>query len=501
MKNNILIYLISTLTLFGCSDFLDIRPEGTVPSAGMDYSKAENIFKPTSAAYASMRNGSAHAFNYICVFEITSDDADKGSTPGDNPEARQMDEFTYTPNHGLISGLWGGYYNIVSAANNAIAQMPLFEAKMNTDLNKAYTRQCAAEAKVIRAYAYFNLARVYGNIPIIDTIMTSEELSSVFQSSKAETYRFIEKDLQEAIPLLPASYSKNYAGRLTRFSAMALKAKVHMYHASFENSAANWDSVAVLTDKIIASGKFDLLTDFRTEFMMDGENSKESLFEIQSSSLGASIGDNYPYVEYAYIQGPRQNSPSNMQGWGFCTPSDKLVAFFNSRNETVRKNTTFLYRGTVTPEGDSIKMVCTNPIYNGKVYTPSEYNKWNYNGYGFDHNLRIIRYSDILLMFAEAKVNGAALGTTSGMDALSAINKVRNRVQLTGLSSVSLQNIWDERRAEFALEEDRFFDLVRTGQAATELSAKGFIIGKHEVFPIPSTQLQLNTNLIQNPNY
>jgi starch-binding outer membrane protein, SusD/RagB family len=501
MKNKILIPVFSLLALAGCTDFLDIRPEGTVPSTGMDYTKSENIFKPVAAAYASLRDGNAHAFNYVCTFEITSDDADKGSTPGDNPEAKQMDEFTYTPTHNLVSGLWTGFYNIVSASNNAIGQMPLFEAAMQTEVNKAFTRQCAAEAKVIRAYAYFNLTRAFGRVPIIDTIMTSEQLSALTQSSKSQLYAFIEKDLQEAIPVLPAYYSKDYAGRITKFSAMAIKAKVHMYHAAVENSTANWDSVAVLTDKIMASGRFDLLPDFRTEFSMDSENSKESLFEIQSSSLGASTGDNYPYVEYAYVQGPRGNSPSNMQGWGFCTPSDKLLNFFATRGETVRAAATFLYRGTVTPEGDSIKMACTNPVYNGKVYTPSSYNKWNYNGYGFDHNLRILRYSDVLLMYAEAKVNGSTKGTASGFDALSAINKVRVRAGLLPLGSVSLQNIWDERRAEFALEEDRFFDLVRTGQVATVLTAKGFIAGKNEVLPIPSTQMQLNTNLQQNPNY
>ncbi len=501
MKVKILFLIVSSLFIAGCSDFLNIRPEGTVPSAGLDHTKAENIFKPLSAAYASLRDWNAHAFPYICGFEITSDDADKGSSPGDNPEALQMDQFTYTSTNSLIGSLWTGYFNIVSSANNAIGEMPLFEAAMNAEVNKAYARQCKAEAKVIRAYAYFNLTRAFGRVPIIDSIMTSQQLSALNQATTSALYQFIERDLKEAIPYLPGSYTKDFAGRFTKYTAMALKAKVHMYHASLENPVANWDSVAVLTDQIMASGQFDLLSDFRSEFSMDGENSKESLLEIQSSSLGASTGDSYPYVEYAYDQGPRNNSPSNMQGWGFCTPSDKLIAFFNLRGETERAKATFLYRGTKTPEGDSIKMTCTNPVYNGKVYTPSSYNKWNYNGYGFDHNIRIIRYSDVLLMFAEAKVHGAMDGNTSGFSALSAINKVRERVKLPDLGVVSLQNIWDERRAEFALEEDRFFDLIRTGQAPAVLGSKGFVAGRNEVFPIPNNQLQLNIHLTQNPNY
>jgi hypothetical protein len=239
--------------------------------------------------------------------------------------------------------------------------------------------------------------------------------------------------------------------RINKYTAMAIKAKVHLYQAE-------WDSVASLTDKIIASGKYGLLDDFREVFSLDGENTKESLFEIQSSTLGQSSGEQ-TYLEYAYVQGPRGNTPANLQGWGFCTPSQNLIDVYTSRGEVKRPATTLLYRGTITPEGDSIKTSCTNPVYNGKVYTPSNSNGWNYNGYGFDQNIRVIRYSDILLMYAEALVNGATAPTTCGLSADDAINKVRFRAGLDNISGATIQDIWDERRAELALEEDRFFDL------------------------------------------
>jgi len=493
MKTSITSLLIGLLLFTGCQDFLDIRPEGTIPSTGMDHTKPENIFLPISAAYASLRDGNVHAFPYIGAFEITSDNADKGSSPGDNPEMDQIDKFTYTATNGLIGGLWTGNFNVVSAANNAIQEMPLFEAAMLNDVNKAYTRQCAGEAKTIRAYAYFNLTRLFGKVPIIDSTMTAEQLAAQPQASTSALYDFIEKDLQEAIEVLPASYSKDWAGRITKYTAMALKAKVHMYQNE-------WDSVAVLTDRIMASGRFDLLDNFREVFSVDGENSKESLFEIQSSTLGRSSGD-ITFLEYAFVQGPRSNSPSNMQGWGFCTPSNNLIQFFTDRNDSIRAATTLLYRGSKTPEGDSIKNSCTNPVYNGKVYTPSALNLWNYNGYGFEHNVRILRYADVLLMYAEAWVNGATSHSTSSFTGLSALNKIRKRAGLPDLGSLSIDAVWDERRAELAMEEDRFFDLVRSGRAASVLGTLGYIASKNNVFPIPSTQLQLNTNLVQNPNY
>jgi starch-binding outer membrane protein, SusD/RagB family len=492
-KTYLLPCILGLLVLTNCEDFLDSRPEATIPSTGLDYTKSESIFLPISASYATLRNYGAHVFPYIGAFEITSDNADKGSTPGDNPPMAEMDNFTYESSNGLVNDLWVGYYDIVSGANYAIHQMPLFETALQNASDKAYAHQCQGEVKAIRAYAYFNLTRLFGKVPIIDTTLTSEQLAAVHQATTPQLYDFIEKDLAEAIAVLPVSYSKEWAGRITKYTAMALKAKVHLYQEE-------WDSVAYLTDQIIASGRFGLLPNFREVFSIDGENSSESLFELQSSTLGKTAGDN-TYIEYAYVQGPRGNSPGNMQGWGFCTPSQSLIDFFDSRSEVIRPATTLLYRGTMTPEGDSIKTICSNPVYNGKVYTPSIYNNWNYNGYGFDHNVRIIRYSDILLMYAEAKVRGAAVATTSGLSADDAVNLVRYRAGLTDLSGVTLQEIWDERRAELALEEDRFFDLVRTGQAATVLAGKGFSASKNKVFPIPSAQMQLNQNLDQNDNY
>lgn len=487
-----IIILSSVLLIASCSDFLDIRPEGTTPAQGLDYSKTENIFKPVSAAYASLRSGNMHGFPYICIFEIASDNADKGSSPEDNPSALAFDEFSADASNYIVNDLWTGCYAVVSAANNAIGQMTLFREATKNPETLLYIDQCEAEARTIRAYAYFNLTRAFGSVPIVDTLLTSEQLASVKQATAARLYDFIADDLDFAISCLLDSYPSSYAGRITSYTARAIKAKAMMY-------ARKWDEVAALTDEIISSGRFGLLEDFRKVFAMDGENSVESLFEIQSSTLGDVTGD-APYMEYAYIQGPRGNTPSNMQGWGFCTPSEDLVAFYDARGETVRPATTLLYRGSVTPEGDLISPACTNPIYNGKCYTPSAYNNWSHNGYGFDHNVRILRYSDVLLMYAEALLNGAAQGT-SGLDAADAVNLVRDRAKLQPLDAVTLQDVWDERRAELAMEEDRFFDLVRTSQAGTVLAGKGFKVGKNELMPIPANQRQLNPGLVQNPGY
>jgi len=194
------IKLLSIFTLIlvftNCEDFLDIRPEGTVPTTGTDYTKIENVFLPISASYAKLRSYGAHVFPYIGAFEIASDNADKGSSPEDNPTMKELDDLTYQPTNGLINDLWSGYFDIVSGANYAIHEMPKFEESLLNVSDKEYAMQCQGEAKTIRAYAYFNLTRLFGRVPIIDTTLSSEQLASANQATTLQLYEFIEKDLE-----------------------------------------------------------------------------------------------------------------------------------------------------------------------------------------------------------------------------------------------------------------------------------------------------------------
>lgn len=492
MKKILLFILPLALTLTGCVDFLNVRPEGTATSEGMDYTNPENIIKPVSAAYAQLRSYNCSAFPFIGCLEVTSDDADKGSTPEDGASMKELQLFGYGSSNELILAQWTGWYDVVSAANNVLDQMETFKQNLKAEENLATVEQCIGDAKFLRAYAYFYLVRMWGNIPLIDKTMTASELASLQQKTPAEIYTFIENDLQDAIDRLPGSWPRTYISRANKYTAMAYKAKVHLYQGEYQQAAD-------LCDQVIASGKYSLMPSFRYVFSMEGENCAESIFEIESSTLGKTTGE-AAYSEYAYHQGPRNNTPANMQGWGFCVPSESLIQFLTDRGDTERIATTLLYSGTTTPEGDPIAATCPNPVYNGKVYTPSFYNKWNNNGYGYDHNLRAMRYSEVLLMYAEALARGAQPGAKSGYSAQTALDMVRSRVGLDPVAP-TVDNILDERRAELALEEDRFLDLVRTGRAVEYLGGLGYQEGKNNLFPIPATQLQLNTNLKQNPNY
>lgn len=488
---NLLAGIGMVVCVVSCDDFLNIRVEGTMPSSGTDYTKAENIFQPVSAAYAQMR--SDIWFPYVCVGDVSSDDSDTGSAVGDNAYATAMNDFTFEPGNYMFNSLWTGYYNIISAANNAIYQEGKYAEAMKTEENKLYARQCANEAKVIRAFAYTWLYRTFGEVPIVRYGMNSSELANNPQVSKDELYKYILRDLDEAIDTLPIYYSKVWGTRYTRYTALALKAKAAMY---FDD----WQSAADASGKIIASGKFSLVDDYRYLFSVDGEGCTESLMEIEGSDLGQNSGE-APYLLYAYYQGPRNNSPSNMQGWGFNVPNDNLKSFLEARNDNKRLSITFLERGTTTPEGDYISDKCPNPYYNGKVYTPSSYNTFNTNAYGYDHNIRLIRYAEVLLIYAESLCSGASSGecTYSADDAL---HEVQNRAGISN-TTATLQNVWDERRAELALENNRIFDLIRLGKVEEVVGAKiaGAKTNFHSHFPIPSEQVTLNKALIPSPGY
>ena len=327
MKTRIIIIAFAAVALASCSKFLDIRTEATMPSAGLDYSKTENVFLPVSAAYASMRLSEGRAQNYVGVLEIVSDDADKGSTEADGPTVAQLDNFTYGPDNNNIEQMWNWCYDMSSAANYAIESMDLFEEAITSDSGLQMVEECRGEAKIIRAFAYFNLARMFGRVPIIDRSMSASELASMTVSSVDKVYEFVYKDLDDAIATVPETHT-DYKGRYNKYTAMALKAKVALYRQ-------DWNEAARLTDALIASGKFSLMNRFKDAFNVENEGGAESLMEIESSDLGQTT-DPMPVCYYAFIQGPRGNKEP-FQGWGYKVPSQKLVDFLDSRGDVIRK--------------------------------------------------------------------------------------------------------------------------------------------------------------------
>ncbi len=493
MKNK-LIYLtlfFFMLSLAACKkDWLSPAPENVLVKSDSTFFKPENASKFVTACYAQLTDWTVSVFSWSGVSSITSDDADKGSDPGDlGADKDQMDNLTYGPTSLSPSEVWSGYYIGVGRCNQAIENVPKFT------IDQTLKDRLVGEAKFLRAFYYFNLVRVFGDIPKIDRVFSADSASAItaayVRSPKSEIYDLIIADLTDAIAKLPlkTSYPSSDLARASKGAAQGLLAKVYMYQK-------NWAQCMAMADAVINSGVYSLEPNYALLWRQSTEFGRESLFEIsgQNGNEGWGIGGYFAH------QGARGGVTGGYGGWGFNTPTADLEAAYEPGD--VRKAATIYKAGQTLWDGAVVNASQPNPRYNYKAYV-SETQEVNYDDWWSGKNIRVLRFGEILLIKAEA---ANELGQTA--PAIAALNQVRNRAGLANTTATSQADIrtavWKERRVELAMEHDRFFDLVRQGRAGAVLRAHGknFVDGKNEVFPIPLSQILLSQGrLTQNPGY
>lgn len=475
MKKNIIrITIIAFLgCLYSCSeDFLDVDSQENIEDVD-----SGNIFDPeyyVNSTYGSYTEWD-FAFSWLGVTEIISDNADKGSSPSDTGgDKNLLDGLTHTSTTGSIQAMWARFYTTIGRANYALNYIEEYDIEYG--LEEVYKNRLIGEAKFLRALSYFYLVRMFGDIPLQD-IENPESWGT--RVSKDEIYTYIEDDLQDAINKLPnkSEYQAEDLGRATKGAAQGLLAKVYLYQEK-------WQDAYDMSGAVMTSGTYALEPDYATVWRESTENGIESLFEIQARGEVVAHG----VQQYSQTQGARGTSG---WGWGFNTPSQNLLDAFNSEGDNIRRDATIIFRGETLWDGREVSVEVENPMYNEKAYT-----SFNSGDGDTDKNIRIIRYAEILLIRAEA-------ATYIGADAATPLNMVRSRVNLTPIVNPTVQDIWKERRLELAFEHDRWFDLVRTGQAQSAMAANGktFVVGKHELFPIPNAQLIQTPQMTQNPGW
>ncbi len=246
----LVILFVTGLAFTSCEDFLDLPLEGELP---IDYEREptpEEGFRYVSAVYAGLRSWGVSVFPYIGMFEITSDDADKGSTPDDAPSMIKLENFNHTPNNDLFLSFWNDHYRVIGNANFAINTLK--------DLNfeqEAVQNALVAETKFLRAFLFLRVNLAFGGVPIVTEALTAEEFAKIPRSTVEEVYDFIEQDLLFAIDHLPDNYPLNEAGRATKGAARALLARAFMYQD-------RWEEVRHQTDGVIQSGNYICITIF-----------------------------------------------------------------------------------------------------------------------------------------------------------------------------------------------------------------------------------------------
>lgn len=479
--NYIIIAGLVFLTLIGCDDseFLDVQPSKETPEQALSSPTAATEL--VNAIYNKFLDFNESSFSWNGVSSITSDDADKGSDPGDNgTDKNLLDELTFTSTSISFNEVWEANYQGIARANQALNYLP------ELDIDEDLRARLIGESKFLRAEFYFRLARMFGGVPLIKgvpNIQNQEDINTAnTRASKEEVYAFITSDLNDAIESLPVFYTGIDLGRATKGAALTLLAKVKMYQGG-----DNWQQVYDLTNQVMGLG-YSLTSEYEDIWKEIGENNSESIFEIQ----GRGETPNKGVQGYYETQGARG---AGGWGWGFNTPTEDLTNFYEEGDK--RKDATIIFRGETLWDGKLVAETVANPRYNQKAYVSETLESFNGDRWESNKNVRILRYAEVLLMNAEAAIN-------VGGDAKTPLNLVRNRAGLESLETVTLMDVWKERRAELAFEHDRYFDLVRQGRAGVVLRAHGknFVDGKHELFPIPQAQIDLSDGqLMQNPGY
>ncbi len=499
VNKGIIAICLLAVSLFSCKkDFLDRTPLGQYSTGDFPYPSGGGPYDQyVNAAYAGMRQWGYSVFGFVGATSIRSDDADKGSTPTDAATQIEMDNFPVTPTNSLTNDLWTGYYDVINKCNVVLNQIAID----STNTPQSTKTLAMAEAKFLRGYSYFTLVRLFGRVPLVDTILTNVTSQSNMPQSDATTiYAFVEQDLQFAAANLPLTWDAKFIGRATSGAANGILAKVYLYEKK-------WAQAMSTANLVINSGAYNLNTPYNKIFTEDGENSSESVFEIQAYADANHKEDSYG-CQYANVQGVRGADFANL-GWGFNVPSDQLVAAYEAGDPREASTILFCPSPAPTMYGEVFPAE-PNPMYNKKVYTNPSVRNTVGDQFGWWTNVRILRYADVLLMYAEA-------ANEQGMsdEALVKLNMVRARARggdntllpdITTTDQAELRTaIQHERRVELAMEHERFFDIVRWGIAATVLHNVGkpnYQTGRDELLPIPQTQIDLSKGVLtQNPGY
>ncbi|MBN8686231.1 MAG: RagB/SusD family nutrient uptake outer membrane protein [Chitinophagales bacterium] len=494
------LFALLVLSLASCKKWLDYNPHDDFRITELDYLASETDYRTMAVSVYTPLQWLNQA---VVVGEIASDNAvSGGENASDVLPLQQIDDYTHTPNNATLAELWRSAYEGVNRANYMTQYKAANPAGKTIDF--AGKEALFGEVYFLRAYYYFTLVKFWGDVPLfVDKRLGLSESGSLGRTAKAEVYKQIETDLTAAIAALPAVQLQK--GRITKYAAQALLGKVYLYQKKYNEAAT-------MLDNVITPNAFGLVSNFASIFLASGENGSESVFEIQYSNTspyynwgGATRGQGNYAVQQCGIRGLNGSAAMPYAaGWSTNLPTQNLNNAYAAGDQ--RKAATIL---------DIEAYKAANPSYNityqvapykntglySQKYHPRKGETSGQIELNYLNNYRIIRYSDVLLMAAEAWNKST---TPNDVKAQGYLNLVRRRAfgdnlhDITATGNALYLAILDERRLELAMEGDRFFDLVRTGQAATKIT--GFSAGKHEVFPIPQQEVEIS-GLTQNAGY
>jgi hypothetical protein len=473
---NISLAALLLLVTSSCSDFLD-QPALGQENLDTYFQNEDECLKQITGCYQSIfYDDWWQVQRFYLMGDVCSDDMWMGNTTQDPGDWRDLAHYTGNGNTDATQNFWQYRFKGILRCNVALARIPGAPIS-NTTLKS----RMLAEAKFLRAFQYFDLVKNFGGLPLITSVIMPNDAVGLKRASQAETYAMIEKDLREAIPDLPlrSAYAATDMGRVTKGAAQGILAKVYLYQDKY----ASADS---LLRQVIDSKEYELLDDFGKVWDMHYNNSKESLFEVQTNSdISYNLGE-----RMSVVCGSRDDS-----GWSWGLPTSDLENAFKNAGDEIRLKWTIIKDSATVIPGEP-KCTAANPYIisaskhksgrvTRKLYIPVADRPSPYDANHIPLNYRLLRYADILLMYAETE-------NQLGRDdvARTYLNMVRKRVNLSEVTASGKQlrdAIRLERRLELALEDQRMYDLRRwtddNGKKAIEN-----IMGPNGSFVIYNTQ-------------
>jgi hypothetical protein len=485
--------ILGVATLFlasGCKKFLDQEVPGRLDEKEFYKTDADANLAVIGTYDIMQSDYYKGGWNSMLMLKIMPSDESNagGANGGDQPGYQELDKYSATSQNDKVSIVWQKLYIAIYRANKIINKVT-----PETDLRK----RVIAEAKFLRAYNYFDLVSMWGDVPLVTDEIDPNSYSSVGRTAKAQVYARIETDLKEAIAVLPLKSAYPKADR---------------FRASKGPAAADQFEL------VINSGEYQLAESVGDAFSRAGEFGKESLFEISYTSTAAYDYGNFPWGEtpesniHVQLWGPRSDAgykkataDSLVGGWGMNLAKRKLYDAYVNAGDVVRRKQIIMSREELIAGGGEFPATgvydfdgCFQRKYGSYISqsasTPNAVIEVNYGT-----NWRFIRYADVVLMAAEA--NFRANAEPKGLGYLNLLRSKRNMTQLVGLGGDALfKAIVLERQLELAFEGFRWLDLVRWDLAQQELGPLGFQKGKHELLPIPYNDV-ITAHLAQNPGY
>ena len=509
--------------LNSCSSFIDepVRGQENLDTYFQDETEC---LKQLAGCYQGIMWNGWWEINAPSVgFDMASDDLWMGNTTQSQSDWLRMSHYGNPKQDGPLSNYWQYRYKSILRCNvviDRVATAPIKDENLRARI--------IAEAKFLRAFNYFELVKNFGGLPIVTGMKLPSEVIGIKKASVEDTYAFIEQDLKDAIAVLPtkSEYPSKDLGRATKGAAMGYLGKSYLYQGKFD------EALSILTE-LINSSEYDLCPKFQDVWTIANNNSVESLFEVQySSTISYDLG-----TRLCVFTGSR-----NDKGWAWGLPTSNLEKAFKDAGDAERLKWTIVINGEDVPgdDAESAQNYLIKPSehksgrINRKFYIPHAQRADPYDSDHNNLNTRLLRYADVLLMYAEA-----ANEKGKDVDAQNALNKVRQRVGLGDVKSTG-KTLRDairlERRLELALEFQRLYDIRRwnddNGKKAIcnimgengsfvrynlyestdeyeitnqrENSNKGITFQENRdlVFPIPNTEVQLSEGSIeQNPNF